>query len=156
MAQCLSLSSRQRKKRAAAAERERSSSSDDGERRHEEGDQRDPRYPPLRHQRRRQGRPRAAASSPVHHPIGTNPPLLCFPCYRNPNAESRCLGHALPHRRPNSGRTRRSSGRRPSTDPPSTSARISMPKSSPGPSLPLAIPPEICCYLHQFVRASSL
>ena len=65
-----------------------------------------------------------------------------FPCRRNPNAESRCLGHALPHRRPNSGRTRKSSGRRQSTDPPSTSARISMPKSSPGPSLPLSISPE--------------
>ena len=65
-----------------------------------------------------------------------------FPCRRNPNAESRCLGHALPHRRPNSGRTRKSSGRRPSTDPPSTSARISMPKSSPGPSMPLAVSPE--------------
>jgi len=67
-----------------------------------------------------------------------------FPCRRNPNAESRCLGHALPHRRPNSGRTRKSSGRRPSTDPPSTSARISMPKSSPGSKGPLVLCHHLC------------
>lgn len=58
------------------------SSGEDGERRHEEGHQRDPRHPPVRHQRRRQGGPRAAAPSPVHHPIGKCPSLFSVPLVR--------------------------------------------------------------------------
>jgi hypothetical protein len=67
-------------------------------------------------------------------------PLLCFPLLFRAS-KTLALGifvwaHTLSRRGPSSGCTRRSSGRSPSTYPPLASARISIAKSSLGPSLP--------------------